>query len=254
MFNTYDVTRPYDNQMGYPEYLIDRFWLKVDVKKFKNGKPDLNNCMIWKAALLENGYGIFYDLNKNIKAHRFSYQCYNGPIPEFNEFGEKLCVRHKVCNNPMCVNPLHLKIGTNQQNSDDMVELDRQARGSIHGNSVFDDDEIADMLIDIYNDKYSTLDEISNKYSVDRRTIGKILKGQTWTHISKPVCKYLGCDLLKLERKVSKSKSKLNINKVKEIRRRLNMGEKIIDLSKEFKVAECTISQVKNNKTWKNVV
>jgi len=249
MFLRYNSTRPYDNQMDYPEYLLERFWDKVDIVYNKDETLNMNACMIWKGALLENGYGVFYNLKKNIRAHRFIYECYNGPIPEYDEYHKRMCICHK-CNNRSCVNPLHLKIGTNQQNSDDMVNAGRQARGSTHGNSIFEDTDIIDILTDIYNNKYFNVDEISKKYSVDRRTICGILKGKNWTHITKKVCKDLNCNLLKLEKKVLKPTKKLSVNQVQEIKKRLKKGDTNINISREFKIHNSTVSKIKNNWTW----
>lgn len=88
----------------------DRFWSKV-VRK----GPD--DCWIWTAST-SSGYGHFPDgisVCNERKAHRIAYTLSNGSIPE------GMCVMH-LCNNPKCVNPNHLVLGTHQDNMDHMVE------------------------------------------------------------------------------------------------------------------------------------
>ena len=70
-----------------------------------------NNCWEWTGKKDQDGYGIFY-YKRSIKAHRYSIELYDRKIPE----GFLAC--HK-CNNPSCVNPDHIYIGTHQQNMDD---------------------------------------------------------------------------------------------------------------------------------------
>lgn len=82
--------------------------------------PEPNTgCWLWSGSCNEEGYGRFKiglksdNSLKIIKAHRFSYETFVGPIPE----GMKIL--HK-CDNPPCVNWEHLFLGTNQDNSRDM--------------------------------------------------------------------------------------------------------------------------------------
>ncbi|KKL91034.1 hypothetical protein LCGC14_1898770, partial [marine sediment metagenome] len=80
-----------------------RFWAKVDQK---------NGCWEWTASTQSRGYGCF-GINGRIElAHRISYQHFYGSIPDGMQ------VLHR-CDNPPCVNPLHLFLGTFQDNMDD---------------------------------------------------------------------------------------------------------------------------------------
>ena len=97
----------------------DRFWSKVN----KNGRiirEELGNCWEWTASKNPKGYGKFKpDWKKTWEnAHRVAYRLENGVIPE------GLVVRHK-CDNPPCVNPNHLEIGTKKDNTRDMMERGR---------------------------------------------------------------------------------------------------------------------------------
>lgn len=80
-----------------------------------------NNCSVWTGGIDKGGYGqasgFFSEIGER-KAHRVSYVLAYGPIPE------DLLVRHK-CDNPPCIRPDHLELGTSMDNFRDMVERDR---------------------------------------------------------------------------------------------------------------------------------
>jgi hypothetical protein len=86
-------------------------------------------CNPWTKAINNLGYGISWKDGKTISAHRKVYEESYGPIPK------GLMVRH-TCDNRSCVNPKHLILGTAKQNSQDMVDRNRQAKGSKIGNSI----------------------------------------------------------------------------------------------------------------------
>ena len=100
--------------IGRPETpMTDRFWQKV-------AKAD--GCWNWTAATFSDGYGALKRKDgKQIKAHRYSYEIHFGDIPG------NLCVCH-ACDNPRCVNPAHLWLGTNRENTADKTRKGRAVR------------------------------------------------------------------------------------------------------------------------------
>lgn len=87
-----------------------RFWDKVTKKD--------SGC--WEFEIASNSKTVIYGTYKGKRAHRVSWEMVNGPIPE----GMIIC--HK-CDNPPCVNPDHLFVGTHRDNFNDMVSKNRQA-------------------------------------------------------------------------------------------------------------------------------
>lgn len=98
--------------------LAKRFWPKVLATK--NPKK----CWEWKASKNQRGYGQLNSGGRGrpLKAHRVSWMIHNGAIPK------GLNVLHS-CDNPGCVRPGHLRLGTQKDNSKDAIDRRRVARG-----------------------------------------------------------------------------------------------------------------------------
>lgn len=95
--------------------LLDRFLSKT--RRAENG------CLIWTAGRVRYGYGGFMYEGRLVSAHRFAYELVNSPIPD------GMMVLHS-CDNPPCVEPDHLRVGTHADNMRDMTERGRQSDGA----------------------------------------------------------------------------------------------------------------------------
>lgn len=95
--------------MMVDEAARERFFRKVEVT---------SHCWEWTGSKTDRGYGKIIVEKKQCKAHRVSWVIYNGEIPN------DLHVCHH-CDNPGCVNPVHLFLGTNNDNIQDKVKKGR---------------------------------------------------------------------------------------------------------------------------------
>jgi hypothetical protein len=121
-----------------------------------------NGCWEWTAARTAKGYGCFrFGSRGSARAHRVAYELFVGPIPD------GLLVCHH-CDNPSCVNPDHLYVGTQKQNRQDAVLRNRTARGAENG--MYTHPETRQCLTDNANSKL-TSEQYAELFE---------LRGQSW--------------------------------------------------------------------------
>lgn len=116
-----------EKKLKWVEEFESRFF-----SKFILPKKHVSNCWIWTASI--NGeYGQFRIKRKTKKAHRLSYEFLRGAVPNsvYNEYGKRICVLH-ICNTPKCVNPYHLYLGSDQDNTNDKIKINNHTHGETH--------------------------------------------------------------------------------------------------------------------------
>jgi hypothetical protein len=149
-------------------------------------KNEETKCWVWQGKARSGSsklYGRITVDKKSVPAHRFSWEMHNQQkIPE-NYF-----VLHR-CDNPECVNPDHLFLGTHQDNMDDMVKKNRQAKGSNFANRKPARGEknglsklTEKQAIEIFNDQRSQR-TIAKQYGVTQTAIFYIKIKRTWRYI-----------------------------------------------------------------------
>jgi len=148
---------------------ILRFWSKVDVK------GNLDECWEWQTH--KKWYGIFRIKNKCFGSHRIAYTLYYGQIPE------KMFICHK-CDNPSCVNPHHLFLGTQKDNIIDCSNKNRLVdnSGEKCGTHKLTGQEILEIR-QKYIPKIYTQQKLAKEYGVCPSQISLIVNNKRWKHI-----------------------------------------------------------------------
>ena len=151
----------------------DRFWEKV--KKTPGG------CWEWTATK-NKGYGYFsLTRTKRVKAHRWSWEHSNGPIPQGQGYHGTVIMH--TCDNRACVNPEHLRAGAHAENILDRDQKGRQARqkGEAHGCAVLTESQVR--LIRAEMTTGASQKSVARKYHVSRQLVGAIGQGKVWRHV-----------------------------------------------------------------------
>ena len=147
----------------------DRFWAYVDKSA---------DCWEWTASKSPNGYGQFSATIggrlRNMRAHRLAYIWSGKHLDD----ADLLC---HTCDNPSCVNPDHLFVGTHQDNMADKVEKDRQAKGESIGVSVLTEDQVHEIRRRFKAGESGS--NIADKFGVSKQCVYGIVKRRTWRHI-----------------------------------------------------------------------
>lgn len=164
----------------------------------------LDRCWTWEGLLDRKGYGH----SGSFRAHRLSWSLHNGQIPP------KIFVCHK-CDNPSCVNPDHLFLGTNYDNVRDKEDKGRgnqpsgdkhgsktkpdtvprgdrhgrktkphrNARGERNGKAKLTEDNVREILA--CDGSSEERKKLALKFSITRNVVNKIFRGELWKHVSR---------------------------------------------------------------------
>ena len=207
--------------------------------KFKNLITD---CWEWIGIYDKDGYGKY----GGSSAHRNMYQITRLKCDIKNKI-----VRH-TCDNRSCVNPFHLRLGTYQDNSNDMVNRGRSLFGENHPLTTFSDQDI---YIILYNlEKGILLKDIANTYKVTETTIYDIAYGKNWNHIYITLTNQQKVQI-KINLKNNQIRNKINEQDVNHIRQLWNTGKFTkTELANMFNLkGVTTISNIINKISWKNI-
>lgn len=148
---------------------LERFWKNI---KFSDSNIE---CWEWVGRKSYKKYGIMKINSRNVQAHRFSYELHSG-----KEVPENMLVCH-TCDNPSCVNPNHLFLGTIADNNADRDKKGRKALGEKCGKSKLLEEDIR-CIRQMFSLGYSD-SEISKYFSVWHTTIRAIRIGRCWSHV-----------------------------------------------------------------------
>lgn len=166
------------------------FWSMVDIRG-----PD--ECWPWMGSLL-NGYGYLSWIRGSSRAHRVAYEIHHKTkLPRVRISKTSACVCHS-CDNRRCCNPAHLWLGTVGDNNLDSVLKGRNARGNKHyirlfpemvkrgsnsAKAILKEKDIPAIKV-MAKELHWPYSRIAKIYGVSPSTIGAIMNGRSWTHVS----------------------------------------------------------------------
>ena len=142
-----------------------RFWQKVDKQK---------ECWVWVGSLNNKGYGRI-NIGGIIKlAHRVSYEIAYGKIPSM------MSILHK-CDNPPCVNPNHLQVGTHKENIEDMIEKGRGCVGEGASYAKLNYQKVV-QIKGMYKQSKISQRALAKLFKVSQCTISLVVNEKRWSN------------------------------------------------------------------------
>lgn len=154
--------------------VLYRFWKYTN--KLGPIHPIQGRCWVWTKCTDGDGYGQFQVLGEN-KAHRVAYKLFVGEIPQ------GLKVLHG-CDNPSCVNPKHLFVGTHEDNMLDMTDKCRAAKGEDNGNSKLTEGKVKEIR-SRYKPKHPVDGRaaLAREFGVHDTAIYQVVFRKIWKHV-----------------------------------------------------------------------
>lgn len=179
------------------------------------------------------GYPVLRRNGRTVKAHRYTFECEVGPIPE------GMCVLHR-CDNRLCVNPAHLWLGTRADNSHDMVEKGRERHKKGEDLSQA---KLTEADVRAIREAYAsglTQEQVAVAFGTDQTNVSLICRGENWRHVSGVLPSM-------------RPRVKLTAENVRAIRKAFASGVLQKKLALEFGIDASSVSNVCTGKTWRQV-
>lgn len=228
------------------------------IKKFINARfyarvkeQDPNDCWPWIGNIDSRGYGVLcVTISKGrylrVKAHRLAYMIFYG------KFDKKLFVCHK-CDNPGCVNPHHLFLGTCRDNIRDRDSKGRQARGETSGVSMLTEQDVKE----IWRLRASGMrqKEIGERVQISKEQVSSVLTSRAWVHVNvKDEDKRKAGEVANSAGKGENNwNSKLDENDVYEIFKLRSVGMTQMQIAHRLNLSDSEVSMILSRKCWNRV-
>lgn len=134
-----------------------------------------SGCHIWKGASNKLGYGVVRYRGKRWATHRLAWKLANNKNPG------KMFVLHS-CDNPRCVNPKHLSIGTQLDNVRDCISKGRRPVNRVIGSSNART-KLTPSLVKLIRKSKESRRKLGKEIGVDQATIRAVVYRRTWRHV-----------------------------------------------------------------------
>lgn len=140
------------------------------------GEPPPSGCWEWSGGSFHtDGYGLVGHQGKLWRAHVMAYELFHGPVPEGQQ------VRH-TCDNPPCVHPYHLLVGSTLDNMRDKVARGRQVKGERAPKAKL----TAPQVLEIRQSYASGVNQVqlASIYGITQASVSAIVLRKSWKHIT----------------------------------------------------------------------
>jgi len=170
---------------------------------------------------------------KNRQLARVVYEVFRNKSP-----GE-LCVCH-TCDNPACINPEHLWLGTHADNNTDKVKKNRQLKGAQIANSKLTESQVRE-IEHLVRENRLTFKEIAKQFDVTITAIQKITSGANWKHVTDTSNR--------LKRSTGRKLDRADVAQIKML---LSEGISLGKIADLFEVSRRAVEAIKRGDSWKD--